>query len=74
MSPPQAEVKPRCGRLVGFSSGPVNPHGVTAVTSGRRCSLALWFTKDKFYRDMVSTTVIRVSSGSHDPTLGKLLC
>ncbi|XP_008321019.1 prolyl 3-hydroxylase 3 [Cynoglossus semilaevis] len=47
-----AEVKPRCGRLVGFSSGPVNPHGVTAVTSGRRCSLALWFTKDKFYRDM----------------------
>ncbi|KAG7475524.1 prolyl 3-hydroxylase 3 [Solea senegalensis] len=47
-----AQIKPSCGRLVGFSSGPVNPHGVTAVTSGRRCSLALWFTKDKIYRDM----------------------
>lgn len=47
-----ARVKPRCGRLVGFSSGPVNPHGVTAVTGGRRCALALWFTKEKLYRDM----------------------
>ncbi|XP_078108716.1 prolyl 3-hydroxylase 3 [Sander vitreus] len=47
-----ARVKPSCGRLVGFSSGPVNPHGVTAVTSGRRCTLALWFTKEKLYRDM----------------------
>ncbi|XP_029359828.1 prolyl 3-hydroxylase 3 [Echeneis naucrates] len=47
-----AQVKPSCGRLVGFSSGPVNPHGVTAVTNGRRCSLALWFTKEKLYRDM----------------------
>ncbi len=50
----QAQVKPSCGRLVGFSSGPVNPHGVTAVISGRRCALALWFTKEKLYRDMVS--------------------
>ncbi|XP_077453750.1 prolyl 3-hydroxylase 3 [Stigmatopora argus] len=47
-----ARVKPTCGRLVSFSSGPVNPHGVTAVTRGRRCALALWFTKDKLYRDM----------------------
>ncbi|XP_039973437.1 prolyl 3-hydroxylase 3 [Xiphias gladius] len=47
-----AQVKPSCGRLVGFSSGPVNPHGVTAVTNGRRCSLALWFTKEKLYKDM----------------------
>ncbi|XP_034030360.1 LOW QUALITY PROTEIN: prolyl 3-hydroxylase 3 [Thalassophryne amazonica] len=47
-----ARVKPSCGRLVGFSSGPVNPHGVTAVTRGRRCALALWFTKEKLYRDM----------------------
>ncbi|XP_021176071.2 prolyl 3-hydroxylase 3 [Fundulus heteroclitus] len=47
-----ARVKPSCGRLVGFSSGPVNPHGVTAVTRGRRCALALWFTKEKIYRDM----------------------
>ncbi|XP_056901903.1 prolyl 3-hydroxylase 3 isoform X1 [Takifugu flavidus] len=47
-----ARVSPSCGRLVGFSSGPVNPHGVTAVTSGRRCALALWFTKERPYRDM----------------------
>ncbi|XP_077576213.1 prolyl 3-hydroxylase 3 [Stigmatopora nigra] len=47
-----ARVKPTCGRLVSFSSGPVNPHGVAAVTRGRRCALALWFTKDKLYRDM----------------------
>ncbi|XP_034553125.1 prolyl 3-hydroxylase 3 [Notolabrus celidotus] len=47
-----ARVKPSCGRLVGFPSGPVNPHGVTAVTKGRRCALALWFTKEKIYRDM----------------------
>ncbi|XP_029115991.1 prolyl 3-hydroxylase 3 isoform X2 [Scleropages formosus] len=47
-----ATVRPACGRLVAFSSGPVNPHGVTAVTAGRRCSLALWFTKEKLHRDM----------------------
>lgn len=51
-------MKPGCGRLVGFSSGPVNPHGVTAVTGGRRCALALWFTKEKLYRDMVSVTMM----------------
>uniref|UniRef100_A0A8C2J6B6 procollagen-proline 3-dioxygenase n=1 Tax=Cyprinus carpio TaxID=7962 RepID=A0A8C2J6B6_CYPCA len=47
-----AMVKPKCGRLVGFTSGPVNPHGVTAVTAGRRCALALWFTTEKQHRDM----------------------
>ncbi|XP_016403089.1 prolyl 3-hydroxylase 2-like, partial [Sinocyclocheilus rhinocerous] len=48
----QAMVKPKCGRLVGFTSGPVNPHGVTAVTAGRRCALTLWFTTEKHHRDM----------------------
>ncbi|XP_012677196.2 prolyl 3-hydroxylase 3 [Clupea harengus] len=47
-----ARVQPKCGRLVGFSSGPVNPHGVTAVTSGRRCALPVWFTKEHHHRDM----------------------
>ncbi|KAG7335812.1 hypothetical protein KOW79_000505 [Hemibagrus wyckioides] len=47
-----ARVKPTCGRLVAFTSGPVNPHGVTAVTAGRRCALALWFTTEKHHRDM----------------------
>ncbi|MEQ2174796.1 hypothetical protein GOODEAATRI_011507 [Goodea atripinnis] len=65
----QARVKPSCGRLVGFSSGPVNPHGVTAVTRGRRCALALWFTKEKLYRDMVYKTHIPGCHGSTDDHL-----
>ncbi|XP_074125158.1 prolyl 3-hydroxylase 3 isoform X1 [Sminthopsis crassicaudata] len=39
-----AQVRPQCGRLVAFSSGGENPHGVWAVTKGRRCTLALWHT------------------------------
>ncbi|XP_032851536.2 prolyl 3-hydroxylase 3 [Tyto alba] len=39
-----AEVHPKCGRLVAFSSGKENPHGVWAVTHGRRCAIALWYT------------------------------
>ncbi|XP_043935544.1 prolyl 3-hydroxylase 3 [Protopterus annectens] len=39
-----AEVRPKCGRLVAFSSGGENPHGVQAVTSGQRCAIAMWFT------------------------------
>ncbi|XP_063292779.1 prolyl 3-hydroxylase 1 [Pelobates fuscus] len=41
-----AEVRPQCGRMVGFSSGAENPHGVRAVTRGQRCAVALWFTLD----------------------------
>ncbi|XP_078011737.1 prolyl 3-hydroxylase 3 isoform X2 [Phascolarctos cinereus] len=40
-----AQVRPQCGRLVAFSSGGENPHGVWAVTKGRRCTLALWHTR-----------------------------
>uniref|UniRef100_M4AVC4 procollagen-proline 3-dioxygenase n=1 Tax=Xiphophorus maculatus TaxID=8083 RepID=M4AVC4_XIPMA len=47
-----ASIKPKCGRLVGFSSGGENPHGVKAVTSGQRCALALWFTLDPLYREL----------------------
>ncbi|XP_028299282.1 prolyl 3-hydroxylase 2 isoform X2 [Gouania willdenowi] len=47
-----ASVKPRCGRLVGFSSGGENPHGVKAVTSGQRCAVALWFTLDPLFREL----------------------
>ncbi|NXH10243.1 P3H3 hydroxylase, partial [Bucco capensis] len=39
-----AEVQPKCGRLVAFSSGKENPHGVWAVRRGRRCAVALWYT------------------------------
>eukprot|EP00079_Xenopus_tropicalis_P037395 XP_017951166.1 PREDICTED: prolyl 3-hydroxylase 1-like [Xenopus tropicalis] len=41
-----AEVRPQCGRMVGFSSGEENPHRVNAVTKGQRCAVALWFTLD----------------------------
>lgn len=47
-----ASVKPRCGRLVGFSSGGENPHGVRAVTRGQRCAVAIWFTLDPLYREL----------------------
>ncbi|XP_074964717.1 prolyl 3-hydroxylase 3 isoform X3 [Phalacrocorax aristotelis] len=42
-----AEVHPKCGRLVAFSSGKENPHGVWAVSRGRRCGIALWYTHSK---------------------------
>nr|XP_057928735.1 prolyl 3-hydroxylase 2 [Doryrhamphus excisus] len=47
-----ASVKPKCGRMVGFSSGGENPHGVKAVTSGQRCAVALWFTTDPLFREL----------------------
>ncbi|XP_060733508.1 prolyl 3-hydroxylase 2 [Tachysurus vachellii] len=47
-----ASVKPRCGRMVGFSSGGENPHGVRAVTRGQRCAVAIWFTLDPLYREL----------------------
>ncbi|XP_061832154.2 prolyl 3-hydroxylase 2 [Nerophis lumbriciformis] len=47
-----ASVKPKCGRMVGFSSGGENPHGVKAVTIGQRCAVALWFTMDPLFREL----------------------
>uniref|UniRef100_A0AAY4BU37 procollagen-proline 3-dioxygenase n=2 Tax=Denticeps clupeoides TaxID=299321 RepID=A0AAY4BU37_9TELE len=41
-----ATVQPSCGRVVAFSAGEENPHGVRAVTKGQRCAVALWFTLD----------------------------
>ena len=45
----QHEVRPSCGRLVGFSAGRENLHGVLPLLKGRRCVIALWmtFSKDK---------------------------
>ncbi|CAL7946478.1 unnamed protein product [Xylocopa violacea] len=42
-------VSPRCGRMVAFSAGRENLHGVRGVLRGRRCALALWFTQDERY-------------------------
>lgn len=59
LCPLQASVKPRCGRMVGFSSGGENPHGVKAVTNGQRCAVALWFTLDPLFRELVRSALFR---------------
>ncbi|XP_077978361.1 prolyl 3-hydroxylase 1-like [Glandiceps talaboti] len=45
----EASVQPKCGRMVSFSAGKENLHGVKAVLEGRRCALAIWFTMDVKY-------------------------
>ncbi|XP_029471814.1 LOW QUALITY PROTEIN: prolyl 3-hydroxylase 2 [Rhinatrema bivittatum] len=47
-----ATIKPECGRMISFSSGGENPHGVKAVTEGQRCAVALWFTLDPLNREL----------------------
>lgn len=54
----QASIKPKCGRMISFSSGGENPHGVKAVTKGQRCAVALWFTLDPLYRELVSPSIV----------------
>uniref|UniRef100_A0AAY4BTR4 procollagen-proline 3-dioxygenase n=1 Tax=Denticeps clupeoides TaxID=299321 RepID=A0AAY4BTR4_9TELE len=49
-----ATVQPSCGRVVAFSAGEENPHGVRAVTKGQRCAVALWFTLDPRHEEKVS--------------------
>ncbi|XP_046881219.1 prolyl 3-hydroxylase 1 [Hypomesus transpacificus] len=46
-----AEVRPQCGRVIGFEAGKENPHGVRAVTKGQRCAVALWFTLDPIHQE-----------------------
>ncbi|XP_034023272.1 LOW QUALITY PROTEIN: prolyl 3-hydroxylase 1 [Thalassophryne amazonica] len=48
-----AEVRPQCGRVIGFEAGKENPHGVRAVTKGQRCAVALWFTLDPAHEEKV---------------------
>ena len=47
----QERVTPKCGRLVAFSAGEENLHGVLALTKGRRCAVALWFTLDPNHKE-----------------------
>ncbi|XP_076340695.1 prolyl 3-hydroxylase 1-like isoform X2 [Tachypleus tridentatus] len=47
----QAKVQPTCGRMVGFSAGVENLHGVEAVTRGRRCALGMWYTLDSKHKE-----------------------
>lgn len=58
----QGTVQPRCGRLVAFSAGGENLHGVRAVRNGRRCAVALWFTLDEKYLEyerVVADTILK---------------
>ncbi|KAL4608136.1 prolyl 3-hydroxylase 2 [Arapaima gigas] len=67
-----ASLKPRCGRMVGFSSGGENPHGVRAVTSGQRCAVGMWFTLDPQHQepDMLKAAEILRSLDSLQPQDG----
>lgn len=54
----EAEVKPKCGRLVGFRAEDL--HGVKAVISGRRCAIAMWYTLDPYYREKAHSEVKKI--------------
>ena len=41
------EAQPKTGRLIYFTSGREDAHGVTEVISGHRYTFALWFTKNQ---------------------------
>jgi len=49
-------VAPRCGQMVGFSSGGENPHGVLPLPRGNRYSLGMWLTDDPKHFEYVSNT------------------
>lgn len=51
----QSIVQPKCGRMVGFSAGPENSHGVLPVLEGSRCAIGMWFTHDKRYKELERT-------------------
>ncbi|CAK0820198.1 unnamed protein product [Prorocentrum cordatum] len=42
----RVRVVPKAGRLVAFTAGEENIHGVEEVTNGTRCALAIWLTLD----------------------------
>lgn len=58
----QSTVQPRCGRMMAFSAGGENLHGVRGVRSGKRCAVALWFTQDETYLEyerVIADTVLK---------------
>ena len=44
--PARTLVTPRCGRVVLFTAGVENVHGVEAVRQGKRVAFAAWYTQD----------------------------
>ncbi|XP_028925675.1 prolyl 3-hydroxylase 2 isoform X4 [Ornithorhynchus anatinus] len=67
-----ASIKPKCGRMISFSSGGENPHGVKAVTKGQRCAVALWFTLDPLYRELERLQADEVIATLDQEHLGSL--
>lgn len=59
----QVLVNPKCGRMVGFSAGKKNMHGVLGVTGGKRCAVALWFTLDPAHREASFDVAENILSG-----------
>ena len=56
-------MSPKCGRMVGFSAGKENMHGVLGVTGGKRCAVALWFTLDAAHRETSFDVAENILSG-----------
>ncbi|XP_072046078.1 prolyl 3-hydroxylase 1-like [Amphiura filiformis] len=67
----QSQVRPKCGRVVAFSAGSENLHGVKAVIKGTRCALALWFTHDSRYRELDFFTAAKDISEMYESVYGK---
>ena len=61
----QHYVIPKCGRMVGFSAGGENMHGVKPITKGKRCAVALWFTHDLKYKELSFEHAETLLSGAH---------
>eukprot|EP00163_Fabomonas_tropica_P029589 TRINITY_DN6391_c0_g1_i1.p1 TRINITY_DN6391_c0_g1~~TRINITY_DN6391_c0_g1_i1.p1 ORF type:complete len:244 (-),score=42.89 TRINITY_DN6391_c0_g1_i1:73-753(-) len=66
-------VRPRCGRLAIFTSGPENLHGVRAVKSGYRYALASWLTTNDTHRDSDYENLLRENRLSVDHSTIPLL-
>ena len=49
------------GRMLGFSAGEENLHGVLPLIQGKRCALALWFTLDKAHSEDRELIISRIS-------------
>ncbi|XP_056385196.1 prolyl 3-hydroxylase 3 [Hyla sarda] len=63
-----AEVRPRCGRLVLFSSGGENAYGVHALTQGRSCAITLSFTGSAEHAEQERLQAKRIVTGEVSKT------
>jgi len=63
----QQLVKPRCGRVIGFESGIF--HGMTPLTSGRRCVLLASFTVDRSQQELAHIQAETLLRGVDTPRL-----